>query len=154
MAFCLTAPSHSINKCWLISGELLWRSSDSNFTGKVHDIYPLHKFEYYQFTTTVAFPRDQWGQVFRLMYHDDWLSFDIYQVSSRIPSVRNDSNIASYTFYRGWVWNTWPTATSLPKWNTLWTSIWQRHTIQWYHTTTSLVDPCIFGKYALFFNHM
>ena len=32
MACCLTAPSHYLNQCWLMISEVLWHSSDSNFT--------------------------------------------------------------------------------------------------------------------------
>ena len=33
MACCLTAPSHYLNQCWLISSDFLWQSSDCVFTG-------------------------------------------------------------------------------------------------------------------------
>ena len=32
MACCLTAPSHYLNQCWLISGKVQWHPSESNFT--------------------------------------------------------------------------------------------------------------------------
>ena len=32
MAWCLTAPSHYLNQCWLIITDVLWHSPKSNFT--------------------------------------------------------------------------------------------------------------------------
>ena len=32
MAWCLTAPSHYLNQCWLFIDEVLWHSTESNFT--------------------------------------------------------------------------------------------------------------------------
>ena len=32
MAWCLTAPSHYLNQCWLIITKVLWRSCEDNFT--------------------------------------------------------------------------------------------------------------------------
>ena len=32
MDCCLTAPSHYLNQCWLLIGEILWHSPQSNFT--------------------------------------------------------------------------------------------------------------------------
>ena len=32
MAWCLTAPSHYLNQCWLIIGKVQWNSSECNFT--------------------------------------------------------------------------------------------------------------------------
>ena len=45
MAWCLIAPSHYLNQCWLIISKVLWQSPESNFTGNVQDIYPWYKFE-------------------------------------------------------------------------------------------------------------
>ena len=47
MAFCLTAPSHYLNQCWLMISKVLWRSPDSNFTENTHDIYRWNEFEIY-----------------------------------------------------------------------------------------------------------
>ena len=32
MAWCLTAPSHYLNQCWLIVSKVQWHSSEGNFT--------------------------------------------------------------------------------------------------------------------------
>ena len=47
MACCLMAPSHYLNQCWLIINEVLWHSSEGNFTGNAQDIYPSREFENY-----------------------------------------------------------------------------------------------------------
>ena len=44
MAWCLTAPSHHLNQCWLIISEVLWHSRDSNFTKNNSDIYCWNEF--------------------------------------------------------------------------------------------------------------
>ena len=46
MAWCLTAPSHYLGQCWLISW-VLWDSPTTNFTGSTQDIYSQNEFEKY-----------------------------------------------------------------------------------------------------------
>ena len=60
MACCLTAPSHYLNQCWLIIGEVLWHSPEGNFTWNVQDIYLWREFENYSFKITSPSPRGQW----------------------------------------------------------------------------------------------
>ena len=36
MACCLTAPSHYLNKCWLMISEVMWHSPDSNFIENIY----------------------------------------------------------------------------------------------------------------------
>ena len=38
MAWCLMAPSHYLNQCWLIISQVLWHSPKTNFTGSDQDI--------------------------------------------------------------------------------------------------------------------
>ena len=38
----LTAPSHYLNQCSLIISEVLWHSSEDNFTGNTQDICPWY----------------------------------------------------------------------------------------------------------------
>ena len=33
MAWCLSAPSHYLNQCWLIINDVFWHSTENNFTG-------------------------------------------------------------------------------------------------------------------------
>ena len=47
MAWCLTAPSHYLRQFWLIIRQVLWRSSENNFTRNAQYIYPWYEFENY-----------------------------------------------------------------------------------------------------------
>ena len=52
MAWCLMAPSHYLNQCWLIISEVLWHSPERNFTENAPDIYPWYGLENHQFQIT------------------------------------------------------------------------------------------------------
>ena len=54
MCSCLTASSHYLYQCWLITIEFLWLSPEGNFTGNAEDIYPWYGFENNQFKITAA----------------------------------------------------------------------------------------------------
>ena len=41
----LMAPSHNLNRCWLLIKGVLWHSLKSNFTGNAQDVYPWYDFE-------------------------------------------------------------------------------------------------------------
>ena len=60
MACCLMAPSHYQSQCWLIICEVLWYSSDGNFTGNVQYKYPSYEFKNGSLKITAASLRDQW----------------------------------------------------------------------------------------------
>ena len=45
MAWCLQAPSHYLNLCWLFISEVLWHSSKRNFTEDDQDSYLSYEFE-------------------------------------------------------------------------------------------------------------
>ena len=62
MACCLMAPSHYLNQCWLVIGEVLWHSPEGNVTRNAQDNYPWYKFENYWFKIIIASPRAQWVQ--------------------------------------------------------------------------------------------
>ena len=71
MACCLTVPSHYLNQCWLIIGEVLWNSPEHNFTKNPQTTCPWYEFENYQFKITPTSPRGQWvilGQ-FQIIHH-------------------------------------------------------------------------------------
>ena len=60
MAWCLTAPSHYLNQCWLIS-KVLWHSPDSNYT-MVSTVYMRiryqnNRFGNYMYVISVWWPR-------------------------------------------------------------------------------------------------
>ena len=42
-ACCLTAQSHTLYQCWLITCEVLWHPPDCNFTGG-NNLYPWYEF--------------------------------------------------------------------------------------------------------------
>ena len=58
MAWCLTAPSHYLNQCWLIIKGVRWRSPESNSTS-AHEIQ-LYVFEDYTFEIATTSPKGQW----------------------------------------------------------------------------------------------
>ena len=62
MAFYLTAPTHYLNHCWLIS-IILWHSPEGNYTGTAQDIFPWYEFEKYCFKITAVSPRGQWVKI-------------------------------------------------------------------------------------------
>ena len=57
---CTTASSHYLNQCSLIISEVLWYSSEDNFTRNAQDNYHWYEFENYKSTITAAAPRGQW----------------------------------------------------------------------------------------------
>ena len=44
VAWCLTASSHYLSQCWIIIKEVMWHSSDDNYTGNAHDISHWYEF--------------------------------------------------------------------------------------------------------------
>ena len=71
LAYCLTAPSHYLNQCWLTINKVLWHlfQATSNvflyprFISYTHDINPQVVFEIYTFKITATSPREQWDKV-------------------------------------------------------------------------------------------
>ena len=45
MAWCLMAPSHYLNQCWLLMNEVLWYSSESNSTSRAQAIILHNELE-------------------------------------------------------------------------------------------------------------
>ena len=70
----LTAPSHYLSQGWLINNEVLWYSSEGNFTGNYQNIYPWYGLENHWFKITVSSPRNQWVNYLYLhfMMADQW----------------------------------------------------------------------------------
>ena len=60
MAWCLTAPSHYLNQCWLIINEVLRHSPQGSSTGNAQDIYRSYEFENYYSKIRATSPRGQW----------------------------------------------------------------------------------------------
>ena len=60
MACCLMAPSHHLNQCWLIIGEVPWHSSQDIILRWCEDTNQWNKIENCSFKIASRFPRDQW----------------------------------------------------------------------------------------------
>ena len=60
MAWCLTAPSHYLNQCWLIIKCVLQHSRESNFPWNAHNINLQDDFESYIVKIPAVPPRGQW----------------------------------------------------------------------------------------------
>ena len=61
MAWCLTAPSHYLNQCWLITSEVLLHSPEGSFTGNTEDISPWYGLENAQYEIQAL--RSQWVNI-------------------------------------------------------------------------------------------
>ena len=72
MAFCLMAPSHYLNQCWLIIRKVLLHSAEGNFTGNVPDSYHWYDFENDKFKFRAVSPRGLWVKI---KYLSDFCSF-------------------------------------------------------------------------------
>ena len=75
MAVCLTASIHYPNQHWLLISEVLWHSSESNFTGNAQSTILCNEFENSTFKITVTSqgPISWWDM---LCYHG-WPHFMI-----------------------------------------------------------------------------
>ena len=60
MACCLTAPSHYLNQCWLITRGVLWHTSESSFAGIAQGIDSGYEFEKDILKNIFKSPRGQW----------------------------------------------------------------------------------------------
>ena len=60
MACCLTAPSHYLNKCWLIITKVEWHSPEGNFTEDISAINHRNWLEKYSSKISLKSPRPQW----------------------------------------------------------------------------------------------
>ena len=64
MACCLTAPSHYLNQCWLITRGVLWHTSESSFAGIAQGIDSGYEFEKDILKNIFKSPRGQWVNSF------------------------------------------------------------------------------------------
>ena len=85
MTCCLTALSHYLNQCWLLIGEVLWYSSESNVTANDLAIFLYPGFGNYAFQITVTSPRDQCVNA-NLNLSEFGLSYDLFQGDCRTYS--------------------------------------------------------------------
>ena len=63
MACCLMAPSHYLNRCWLIISKVQWHPSESNFTGATSAISSWNYLENYLSNILFKSPRGQWVKI-------------------------------------------------------------------------------------------
>ena len=63
MACWITASSHYLNQCWLITRGVVWCSPESNFTANVQAIILNNGFENHTYNITATSPRGQWINV-------------------------------------------------------------------------------------------
>ena len=60
MAWCLAAPSHYLNQCWLIINKVQWYSADGNFTRDNSAINHRFWFENYLSKNFMQISQGQW----------------------------------------------------------------------------------------------
>ena len=60
MAFCLTPRNHYLNQWWLLMSEVLWHSSESNFTASTQGTILYNEFKNFTFKIPATSPRGQW----------------------------------------------------------------------------------------------
>ena len=60
MAYCLIAPNHYLNQCWLILSEVLWHSPEINFTASAQATILHNEVDNYTLEITGTSPRGQW----------------------------------------------------------------------------------------------
>ena len=75
------APSHYLNQCWLLSGDVLKHSHVSHFTVGAQASILYNKFENYTFKNSATSLRDQWvnnkpalleSKMTKIYVKDDW----------------------------------------------------------------------------------
>ena len=86
MAWCLTAPIHYLNQCWLIIKGVLWYSPYNIFTGSARDISSWYEFENYNFEIMATSPRGQWDQADPVWWKCGWEFEFMLTLNVRGPS--------------------------------------------------------------------
>ena len=66
MAWCLMAPSHHLNQCWLFIIDVLQHSPEGYFTASAQATI-LYEFKNHTFNITAIFPRRQWVKVVKVL---------------------------------------------------------------------------------------
>ena len=64
MAWCLTAPCHYLNQCWLLTGEVLWYSPKTKFSVTAQNTILYNEFEIHNLNITAISSRGQWVKWF------------------------------------------------------------------------------------------
>ena len=87
MACCLIAPIHHLNQCWLLISEVLWHSSENNFTVNAQTSILYIEFENCTFKIIAKSYRGQWVNTLAQLI-DIWafsVKLSSYQVNSTRP---------------------------------------------------------------------
>ena len=114
MACCLTAPSHYLNKCWLIIHGILWHSPDTNFTGNAQNIHLKMSLK---ITLLTLFPQliQRGPVILRVIYQAAHWSWFIKIIICRLFSgnllPETNADVLSIA-HQYWVDETWMTVWS------------------------------------------
>ena len=91
MACCLTAPSHYLNRCWLIISKAQWHSYKGNLTRDAPNISHLNPFENYVHNISFKSPRSQWVKL------HPWIKFRcanrFHKITSTVLVIKKVSQI-------------------------------------------------------------
>ena len=85
MACCLTAPSHYLYQCWLDITEVLWQSSDNNFTASTQATILRNEFENFTSKIIVRSSRGQWVKLSSKWNPCVYFHVFLPQSSGRVP---------------------------------------------------------------------
>ena len=97
MACCLTAPSHYLNQCWLITRGVLWHTSESSFAGIAQGIDSGYEFEKDILKNIFKSPRGQWVKcILHCVATKTWFTAGF---SEYIHNVCNNTLILKQTAY-------------------------------------------------------
>ena len=90
MACCLTAPSHYLNQCWLITTKVYWYSSEDNFTTDTPAISCQNYSENYSFKISFKSPRgllcESNNPLPEPTYHD-WSTGELHRLHISIHEI-------------------------------------------------------------------
>ena len=92
MACCLTAPSHYLNQCWLITRGVLWHTSESSFAGIAQGIDSGYEFEKDILKNIFKSPRGQWVKV---IYSCNWMNSLKHSVDRMWQPLKGGISVSS-----------------------------------------------------------
>ena len=102
MACCLTAPSHYLNQCSLITSKVLWHSSEDIIIRRFEDTNQYSKIEDYIFKITLRSPRGHWVNNFWFWHeHAVGHSANLSLFWDSITLMRNHCNVEKKIEYSG-----------------------------------------------------
>ena len=87
-AWCLTAPKHYLDQCWLIMKCVVWYSLEGNFSRSAHKFSPSHVFGDCTLKDIGTFPRVQWVNVLFVICGRRWWLVMTSWVTWEVPRPR------------------------------------------------------------------